>query len=248
MGLARSGQDKTEVERSGGFRGGIRSEAGIQRRQRGTKLPERIKKEMALTVSQEEMMFLQSQLEGLESIFLELVPFGVELKRQQVQEYYEKRFDQATRPTANVAETELKRQFNTKANNVRNLVDSAESLGDAGNRLNLIRAAATLPDERSRPLKGNVGKFCQQILYNSTVDVEMLKSIESSTELTHVEARVLLGSVMFLVAEELSTADGTMPVHELLERLIKLGTHGLLARNDPFLSEAQCALEAMSED
>ncbi|MBI2810334.1 MAG: hypothetical protein HYX67_05860 [Candidatus Melainabacteria bacterium] len=128
-----------------------------------------------MSVSQDELMYLQAQLEGLGSIFLELMPFGVELKRQQVQDYYDKRFDSATKPVASVAENELRRQFNTKANQVRNLVDSAESLGDASNRLNLIRAAASLPAERTKPQR-------------------------------------------------------------------------LLARNDPFLGEAQCALEAMKED
>jgi hypothetical protein len=87
-------------------------------------------------VTQDELMYLQSQLEGLESIFMELMPFGIELKRQHVQDYYDKRFDAATKPVSSVAETELRRQFNTKANQVRNLVDSAESLGDAGNKLN----------------------------------------------------------------------------------------------------------------
>jgi len=195
-------------------------------------------------------MFLQSQLEGLESIFLELIPFGVELKRQQVQDYYEKRFDAATRPTANVAETELKRQFNTKANNVRNLVDSAESLGDAGNKLNLIRAAATLPDERSKPLKANVGTFCHQILYENSIERGILDGIMSSNELTHVEARVLLGSVMFLIPDEVTIDGGdNMLVRDLLHQFIKLSTsRGLLARNDPFLVEAQCSLEAMNED
>jgi hypothetical protein len=202
-----------------------------------------------LSVTQEELMFLQSQLEGLESIFLELIPFGVELKRQQVQDYYEKRFDAATRPTANVAETELKRQFNTKANNVRNLVDSAESLGDAGNKLNLIRAAATLPDERSKPLKANVGSFCHQLLYENSVDPAVLDAIKNSNELTHVEARVLLGSVMFLISEELEFGNDTLLVRDLLHQLIKLaGSRGLLARNDPFLVEAQCALEAMNDE
>ncbi|MFN8655913.1 MAG: hypothetical protein U0105_06210 [Candidatus Obscuribacterales bacterium] len=202
-----------------------------------------------MPVSQEELMFLQSQLEGLESIFLELVPFGVELKRQQVQDYYEKRFDQATKPHANVAETELKRQFNTKANNVRNLVDSAESLGDAGNKLNLIRAAATLPDERSRPLKGNVGTLCHGLLYENSIDQEIFNGITSTQEIGHVEARVLLGSVMFLIVDELKLGSGTMATRELLQQLIKLAQgRGLLAKNDPFLIEANCALEAMSEE
>jgi hypothetical protein len=202
-----------------------------------------------LTVSQEELMFLQSQLEGLESIFLELIPFGVELKRQQVQDYYEKRFDQATRPTANVAENELKRQFNTKANNVRNLVDAAESLGDAGNKLNLIRAAATLPDERTKPLKGNISAVCQKLLYDNEFEQQTLAQGMAAGDLGHVEARVLLGSLMFLIVDQLSCNGQNVSVQELLGKIIQFVTQrGILARNDPFLIEAQCALEAMADD
>ena len=194
-------------------------------------------------------MFLQSQLEGLESIFLELIPFGVELKRQHVQDYYEKRFDQATRPTANVAENELKRQFNTKANNVRNLVDAAESLGDAGNKLNLIRAAATLPDERTKPLKGNMGTVCQKLLYENSLDQQTLAQAMASGEMAAVEARVLLGSLMFLIVDQLECNGQQVGVQELLGKIIQfVSQRGILARNDPFLIEAQCALEAMADD
>ena len=202
-----------------------------------------------MTVTQEELMFLQSQLEGLESIFLELIPFGVELKRQHVQDYYEKRFDQATRPTANVAENELKRQFSTKANNVRNLVDAAESLGDAANKLNLIRAAATLPDERQKPLKGNMTIVCQKILYENALDQPALAQSMSDGDLGHVEGRVLLGALMFLITDTLTCAGQPVSVQELLGKIIQfICQRGILARNDPFLIEAQCALEAMSED
>lgn len=194
-------------------------------------------------------MFLQSQLEGLESIFLELIPFGVELKRQQVQDYYEKRFDQATRPTANVAENELKRQFNTKANNVRNLVDSAESLGDAGNKLNLIRAAATLPDERTKALKGDLAGVCQKLLYDNELDQKTLAAAMQSGEIGHVEARVILGSLMFLIVDDLDCDGQKVLVRDLLAKMIQYVTQrGLLARNDPFLIEAQCALEAMADE
>lgn len=194
-------------------------------------------------------MFLQSQLEGLESIFLELIPFGVELKRQQVQDYYEKRFDQATRPTANVAENELKRQFNTKANNVRNLVDSAESLGDAGNKLNLIRAAATLPEERSKPLKANLGAMCHKVLYESSVDQDILANAMMGNEIGHVEARVLLGTLMFLIVDEVDCGGKKVFVRDLLSKVIQfVNQRGLLAKNDPFLVEAQCALEAMMDE
>jgi hypothetical protein len=202
-----------------------------------------------LSVSQDELMYLQAQLEGLGSIFLELMPFGVELKRQQVQDYYDKRFDSATKPVASVAENELRRQFNTKANQVRNLVDSAESLGDASNRLNLIRAAASLPAERTKPLKGNVLQFCKALIFDGKADPASLNEIIHSTELGQVEARVLLASAMFLISEEVDHGGEPMAVKDLLAQFIGLvRAERLLARNDPFLGEAQCALEAMKED
>jgi hypothetical protein len=194
-------------------------------------------------------MYLQSQLEGLESIFLELMPFGVELKRQQVQDYYDKRFDSATKPVPSVAENELRRQFNTKANQVRNLVDSAESLGDAGNRLNLIRAAASLPAERTKPLRGNVQQFCKLLIFENKVDPTGLAEIMRSNEVGAVEARVLLGAAMFIIAEEVDHGGQPMPVRDLLAQFIGLvRAERLLARNDPFLGEAQCAYEAMRDE
>ncbi len=201
-----------------------------------------------MSVSQEELMYIQSQLEGLESIFLELMPLGVELKRQQVQDYYDKRFDQATKPTAAVAESELRRQFNTKANQVRNLVDSAESLGDAGNKLNLIRAAATLPENRSKPLQGSVSQFCRKLLYESSVDSQLLSDIMTATELGTTESRVLLGSASYIIAESLDCAGEQMLLKDLLAQIIsRITTTAALSRNDPFLVEAQCALEALKE-
>ena len=194
-------------------------------------------------------MYLQSQLEGLESIFLELMPFGVELKRQQVQDYYDKRFDAATKPVASVAGNELRRQFNTKANQVRNLVDSAESLGDAGNRLNLIRAAASLPSERTRPLKSNVLQFCKTLIFENKADPAGLAEIIHSTELGQVEARILLASTMFIIANEVDHGGESMHLKDLLAQFIGLvRAERLLSRNDPFLGEAQCALEAIKED
>jgi hypothetical protein len=114
---------------------------------------------------------------------MELMPFGIELKRQHVQDYYDKRFDAATKPVSSVAENELRRQFNTKANQVRNLVDSAESLGDAGNRLNLIRAAASLPEERSKGLLNSVLTFGKGLVLENKVDTELLGEITNSKEL-----------------------------------------------------------------
>jgi hypothetical protein len=194
-------------------------------------------------------MYLQAQLEGLESIFLELMPFNVELKRQQVQDYYDKRFDAATKPKASVAENELRRQFNTKANQVRNLVDSAESLGDASNKLNLIRAAASLPAERTRPLKGNVLQFCKALIFENKVDPSGLSEIIHSTELGSVEARVLLASTMSIVPEEVDHGGEPMLTKDLLAQFIGLvRAERLLVRNDPFLGEAQCVLESMKEE
>jgi hypothetical protein len=177
------------------------------------------------------------------------MPFGVELKRQQVQDYYDKRFDSATKPVPSVAENELRRQFNTKANQVRNLVDSAESLGDASNRLNLIRSAASLPAERTKALKGSVLQFCKSLIFENKADPTQLNEIIHSTELGQVEARVLLASTMFLISEEIDHGEEKMLVRDLLAQFIGLvRAERLLARNDPFLGEAQCALEAMRED
>jgi len=202
-----------------------------------------------LSVTQDELMYLQSQLEGLESIFMELMPFGIELKRQHVQDYYDKRFDAATKPVSSVAETELRRQFNTKANQVRNLVDSAESLGDAGNKLNLIRAAASLPEERSKGLLSSVLTFCKNLVMETKADPDLLNEILSSKELRAVEARVLLGSTMFIINDEVAFGDNALPLKSLLAEFLALTKQEqLLTRNDPFLIEAQCALEALEYD
>lgn len=200
-------------------------------------------------VSQDELMYLQSQLEGLTSIFYELMPFGVELKRQQVQDHYDKRLISARKTQVSVAENELRRQFNTKANQVRNLVDSAESLGDAANKVNLIRAAASLPGERNRALKGSVLDFCKAITLENRVDPNVMISMFESTELGAVEARVMLASTMFLIPEVVDHAGEKLPVKNLLAQIIGLvKSEQLLPRNDPFLNEAMCALEGIEED
>jgi len=202
-----------------------------------------------LSVSQDELMYLQSQLEGLESIFLELMPLGIELKRQQIQDYYDKRFGSATQTQASVAENELRRQFNTKANQVRNLVDSAESIGDSVNKLNLIRAAASLPGERNRALKGNVLQFCKSVVMENKIDPNVLATMLESTELGPVEARVMLGAAMFLIPEDIDVGGDPMPVKDLLSRIIGLvKSEQLLPRNDPFLAEALCSLEGMEDE
>ena len=191
-------------------------------------------------------MYLQSQLEGLESIFMEMLRFGVELKRQQVQDFYDKRLDAAKEPVSSVAPTELRRQFNTKANQVRNLVDSAESLGDAGNKLNLIRAAASLPEERSRSVFEPVLQFCKELTFENKADSKLMERILESEELRPVEARMLLAATMFLIAYTVDDNGQQVPLRDILAQFVGLvKAERLLARNDPFLLEAQCALEAL---
>ncbi|HEY9785579.1 MAG TPA: hypothetical protein V6D17_09280 [Candidatus Obscuribacterales bacterium] len=202
-----------------------------------------------MPVSQDELMYLQSQLEGLESIFIELMPFGVELKRQQVQDFYDKRYDYATKPNSQVAENELRRQFNTKANQVRNLVDSAESLGDVSNKVNLIRAAASLPGERSKGLKPAVMTFCKSIVFENRVDPPILSEILQATDLTPVEARMLLASTMFTVGQTVEHGGEKMLVRDLLAQIIGLvRSEQILPRNDPFLNESLCSLDAMEDE
>jgi len=193
-------------------------------------------------------MYLQSQVEGLESIFLELMACSVELKRQQVQDFYDKRFQAATHPPGTLAENELRRQFNTKANQVRNLVDNAESLGDQVNKLNLVRAASTLPGERNRAVKGNVLQFCKRLLFENKVDPEVFKTLLSSRGLGPIEGRAMLASTMFLVVDSVDFGGEPILVRDLLSRIMTLiKTEQLLPRNDPFLTEARCALDAMEE-
>ncbi len=197
-------------------------------------------------VTQDELMYLQSQLEGLESIFLELMPAGVELKRQQVQDFYDKRLDAARDPVTSVAPTELRRQFNTKANQVRNLVDSAESLGDASNKINLIRAASSLPEERSRGVMEIVMQFCKELIYENHANAKLMDSILQSGEIRPVEARMLLAASMFVIVYEVESEGQKVPLKDVLAQYIGLvKAERLLARNDPFLLEAQCALEAL---
>jgi hypothetical protein len=202
-----------------------------------------------MSLSDEDVMLLQSQLEGLESVFLELIPFGVELKRQQVQDYYNKRFADATNDSPHIAGNELRRQFNTRANDVRNLIDNAESLGSASNRLNLIRAAAALPAERSSNLSDDVSKFCKTVLTQHTVDGAALDSVLKRNDIRAVEARMLVGSLMFLIVEELEWDGKLVWVGELLSKILeKLKSTSILEEKDPFVNEAQCILEAMQEN
>jgi hypothetical protein len=189
-------------------------------------------------------MYLQSQLEGLESIFFELIPMGVELKRHNVQDYYERRFAFATQPMPAVAETELRRQFNTKANQVRNLVDSAESLGAVDNRLNLVRAAATLPDERKQEIDEEIEKLCQSILTEQRIDMDSFNKLTKDTERSAWEFRTLIGSMMFLITDELKSNTGDVPLYLVLQQTIER-SESALGRSDPFLIEAKCALAAM---
>ncbi len=201
-----------------------------------------------MSASHDELVLLQSQMEGLESIFFELYPFGIELKRQQVQDYYNQRFSAATQAQASVAKGELKRNFNTRANQVRNLVDSAESIGDVTNKLNLIIAATCLPQERSRQIEPNVLAFCQNLIFHNKVDPAVLDNILGNVRLTSSEARLLLACIMFAGTNQVENGSNTpMPVKDLLANLLTLAkTKELLLRNDPFYTEALYFLEGMS--
>ena len=62
-----------------------------------------------------------------------------------------------------------------------------------------------------------------------------------------MEGRVLLGAAMFIIDKEVPTKEaGPMPLIDVLGELVQLvRREQLLTRNDPFLVEAQCALEAL---
>lgn len=186
-------------------------------------------------------------MEGLESIFFELYPFGIALKRQQVQDYYTDRFNSVTPAQLSVARGELKRNFNTRANQVRNLVDSAESLGDVTNKLNLIIAATSLPDERTKPADQGVMSFCDDLILKNIINTVVLDKILISNSLKRSEARLLLACAMFCDSIEIEKQTNTISIQNLLGSLITMvKTQDLLPRNDPFFTEALCFLEGMS--
>jgi hypothetical protein len=202
-----------------------------------------------LSIPHDELTLLQAQLEGLESIFFELLPFGIALKRQQVQDYYNKRYSAATQAQASVARSELKRNFNTRANQVRNLVDSAESLGNVENKFNLITAAACLPAEREQRLPPNIFKFCQNLLYDNTIDPALLDVLLVKTNLTSAQARLLLTCVMFCGFRQVRHGESTMAVRDLLASVVSMiRTKDILPRNDPFFNEALYFIEGMEDD
>ncbi len=202
-----------------------------------------------MPVTHEELVLLQAQMEGLESIFFELYPFGVELKRQQVQDYYNERFNSVTQAQVSVARGELRRNFNTRANQVRNLVDSAESIGDVTNRLNLIIAAACLPQERSKPLDPTILSFCENLIFQNKIDPIVLDKLLVSTLLKGSEARILLACAMFCGSVQIDRGGTLISIQELLASMITIAkTKDLLPHNDPFYTEALYFLEGMSED
>ena len=202
-----------------------------------------------MSVTHEELVLLQAQMEGLESIFFELYPFGIELKRQQVQDYYNQRFNSVTPAQVSVARGELRRNFNTRANQVRNLVDSAESIGDVTNKLNLIIAATCLPQERNTPLDPSVMSFCENLIFQNKIDAPSLDRLLVNVPLKGSEARLLLACAMFCGSIQIDKEGTPMSIQELLGSLITMAkTKDLLPRNDPFYTEALYFLEGMSDD
>ena len=98
-------------------------------------------------------------------------------------------------------------------------------------------------------MKGNVQQFCKELIFSNRVLGDSLNEIMQSTEIGQVEARVLLASTMFIIAEEIDHDGTPLPVKDLLTQFIGYIRSGrLLARNDPFLGEALCALEAMKDE
>ncbi len=187
----------------------------------------------------EETKFLQSQLEGLESIFLELMPFGVPLKRRNIQDYYDSRFDWAAKPTFSVSKNELRRQFNTKANQVRNIVDGAETLGNVQNKFNLVYAAGSLPTERQSNLDEDITEFCAGLLEEEVVSDVLLDRIMAKKNISPAAARTLLAAVMLVNSTEITVDECVVPLQELLGRLIEFVRMGnFLPVGDPFLQEA----------
>jgi len=198
---------------------------------------------MSATVD-ENLAFLKTQLEGLELIFFELIPFGVALKRQDIQEFYDVRFTWATRPNFSANKTELRRQFNSKANQVRNIVDGAETLGNAQHRFSLIYSGSSLPAEREAGFSDAVQTICQALLEENTFKYEDFNQLLERQGLSGVEARVLLASSMFMIADEVSVNGQTRPLYQLIELLLER-LAPLLDGRDPFQAEARALVDTM---
>jgi hypothetical protein len=204
---------------------------------------------MSVAADNENLSFLHAQLEGLESIFYELIPFGIPLKRQQIQEYYANRLHWVTNTGSPAKNFELRRQFNSKANQVRNIVDGAETLGNAQYRFNLIYSGSSLPIEREAGLSILVRDLCRELLEGHSFDLEKLKSALESDRLTAAEARLLLGSAMFLVVDEVAVDGHCAAPSQLLEELLNLIVDGeYLESEDPFRHEARVLLESLKSD
>jgi len=198
---------------------------------------------MSATVD-ENLGFLKTQLEGLELIFFELIPFGVALKRQDIQEFYDVRFTWATKPNFSANKTELRRQFNSKANQVRNIVDGAETLGNAQHRFSLIYSGSSLPAEREAGFNDAVQGICQGLLEENTFNYEDFDQLLNRQNLSPVEARVLLASSMFTITQEVSVNGQVRPVYQVIELLLeRLGP--LLDDRDPFQAEARVMVETL---
>jgi hypothetical protein len=59
----------------------------------------------------------------------------------------------------------------------------------------------------------------------------------------------MLASIMFLIADQIDYGEQPWLVRDLLAQIIDLiRSKQLLPKNDPFLNEANCALEGMEED
>jgi hypothetical protein len=54
---------------------------------------------------------------------------------------------------------------------------------------------------------------------------------------------------MFIIHDSIASGESELPLRDLLGQILQLiRQEGLLTRNDPFLVEAQCAMEALELD
>jgi hypothetical protein len=87
------------------------------------------------------------------------------------------------------------------------------------------------------------------MLHGAGLRLDLLREILLSGHLSKAEARVLLGSTMFVLSEEISFEDKDVPVKELLDQLVELIVSGnFLSADDPFLVEARNFSDSMSSE
>jgi hypothetical protein len=82
------------------------------------------------------------------------------------------------------------------------------------------------------------------LLEENSFNLDELDRLLSLRPLSPVEARVLLASAMFMIAEDVNVNGQIRPLYELLELLVEQ-TGPFLDARDPFQAEALVLIEAM---